>query len=148
MNNGVRQAREHTRRWTGEALRFGLVGVVGFGVDALALLAAIHLGGMDLYRARVVSYLAAATTTWFLNRRFTFVSTSTQLGSQWLRFLTVNAAGGAVNYTVYALLVYLSQPFRDAPVLAVAVGSLTGFLLNFAGSKWLVFGARPGAKLR
>ena len=52
-------------------LRFGLVGAVGFLVD-VGVLYAMHGLGLDLYTARVVSFLAAATFTWLGNRFFTF----------------------------------------------------------------------------
>lgn len=129
----------------GQFLRFGLVGVIGFVVDATVLYFALRSIQMDFYSGRLLSYLAAATTTWLLNRRFTFSDASTRPGQQWLRFLMVNGLGGGVNYTVYALLVSFSPPFSNSPVLAVALGSLSGLLLNFAGSKWLVFQAKTGS---
>ena len=126
----------------GQFLRFGLVGIIGFLVDATVLHLALWLIQLDFYSGRLLSYLAAATTTWLLNRRFTFGDASARPGQQWLRFLMVNGLGGGINYTVYALLVFFSPLFRNAPVLAVALGSLSGLLLNFAGSKWLVFQAK------
>ena len=59
------------RRSLGQFLRFGLVGTAGFVVDAAALTAAMALG-LGPYGGRVVSYLAAVTFTWAMNRRFTF----------------------------------------------------------------------------
>ena len=129
----------------GQFLRFGVVGVIGFVVDATVLHLALQLMQLDLYSGRLLSYLAAATTTWLLNRRFTFGDASSCPGRQWLRFLMVNGLGGGVNYVVYALLVSFSPLFRNAPVLAVALGSLSGLLLNFGGSKWLVFQSETGS---
>ena len=57
------------RRSLGQFLRFGLVGTAGFVVDAAALTAAMAWLGLGPYGGRVVSYLAAVTFTWAMNRR-------------------------------------------------------------------------------
>jgi putative flippase GtrA len=96
--------------------------------------------GADLYSGRFASYLAAATLTWYGNRTLTFRDRrSARRGAEWLRFLMVNAPGGAVNYGVYALLVSRIPLFGDQPSLAVAVGSLAGLLFNFMASRLAVF---------
>src|SRR3954454_14137207 len=53
-------------RLLGEFLRFGVVGTVGFVVDAAVLMAAIALG-LGPWLGRVLSYLLGATTTFGLN---------------------------------------------------------------------------------
>lgn len=121
-------------------IKFGMVGTVGFVVDAGVLYGFLYLAGLDPYSARVPAYLAAATTTWALNRAFTFRGAPAGRPlHQWARFLMVNAVGGVVNYAVYALLMLQGPPFTSHPVLAVAGGVLAGLVFNFAGSRKLVF---------
>jgi putative flippase GtrA len=120
-------------------LKFGAVGVLGFLVDASVLYLAWSGIGLDLYSSRVLSYICAATTTWWLNRSWTFRSTDQRHWAEWLRFVALNLGGGVVNYTAYALLVTLSPLFGRYPVLAVAVGSLSGMLVNYAVSYLWVF---------
>jgi len=119
-------------------LFFGIVGTVGFLVDTGVLYVAILFGGMGLYSARVVSYLCAASVTWFLNRRFTFKS-SNEPSREWLLFASVNIAGGIVNYGTYAFLVSRYPYIAANPVFGVAVGSLMGMTVNFFLSRKLVF---------
>ena len=112
-----------------------------------ALSAALKLLELDVYSGRVFSFLVAATTTWALNRRFTFTGAGgrTDSGSparQWLRFLGANALGGAVNYAVYAAIVTFTTLGAALPVLAVAPGSIAGLAFNFTISKFWVFKAR------
>jgi putative flippase GtrA len=127
----------------GQFLRFGIVGVAGFGVDASVLAAALTMGS-GVYWGRALSYVAAATCTWALNRHWTFRDRTSGRVSQWARFLAVNALGGAMNYGVYALLVRHTGDRSVAfPVFAAAVGSLCGLAFNFMLSKRLVF--RPGS---
>ena len=128
------------RFFRAELIRFGIVGMIGLFVDIAVLYACIQIGGLGLYASRVVSYLAAATTTWGLNRVFTFTGNHVgKIHHQWARFVTVNAFGGIVNYAVYALLISAGDPFVTHPALAVAAGSLSGMFFNFTASKKLVF---------
>lgn len=119
--------------------KFSLVGVAGFIVDSIVLYCAIWLG-LGHYFGRACSYLFAATSTWWMNRRFTFPNASSgRLIHQWAKFLLLNAIGGLVNYSVYGFLISQIQFFFDYPVFAVAIGSLSGLIFNFSGSRAFVF---------
>lgn len=120
---------------------FALVGGAGFLVDAGVLLFLLNVLHVNVYLARVVSWLVAATFTWRLNRRFTFRTASAGgAWQQWLRFLAANLGGGLINLAVSTTLIAAADV---APVLAVACGSLSGLLWNFASSRQFVFTARP-----
>jgi putative flippase GtrA len=90
------------------------------------------------YLGRVVSYLAAGSAGWWLNRRFTFASRGARQ-REWLRYLTANLAGGTANYAVYAALVAWVPLCRAHPTIAVAAGSLAGLVFNFTMSRRFVF---------
>jgi len=106
-----------------------------------------------VYGGRVVSYLAAATFTWYLNRRITFRHTGRDGAFwQWLKFLGANALGGLLNYGVYGVVVALGPGVLAwigvpaglgalVPYAGVAAGSLTGLVVNFVMSRALVFRA-------
>lgn len=129
-------------RLLGEFLRFGIVGVAGFLVDAGVLTAGIALG-TGPWIGRVVSYLAAATTTFALNRVWTFRAARSAggLGRQWMLFLLVNLLGFVCNYGTYAALVAGVPLVAAQPVIGVAAGSLAGMAANFLMSRRFVFGA-------
>lgn len=116
---------------------FTLVGAAGFVVDASVLLL-LHAVGLDIYVARLLSWLTAATATWWLNRTLTFMDRSASLLRQWLMFLAANSAGGLINIGVSSALIAA----RLAPVAALACGALAGLLWNFLASRRFVFG-RP-----
>jgi putative flippase GtrA len=120
------------------AIKFGLVGVVGFVVDSIVLMVMIEFG-LDPYSGRAVSFMVAVTTTWLLNRSFTFRDRDPRLLGQWIKFASVNSLGGAVNYGTYAVLVANVQLFAAWPVLGVVVGSLAGMVFNLYLSKRYVF---------
>jgi len=131
----------------GQVLRFGIVGGVGFLVDA-GMLYLLLTWGLDPYSGRVVSFVAAATTTWILNRSFTFRRDSPSEhhpAGEWLAYLGLMVIGGLVNYGTYAAAITFSEPVRQHPVIGVALGSIAGMAINFWTSKRLVFErkARP-----
>lgn len=122
--------------------RFGLVGVGGLFVDMAVLYAVMWGLGLAAVPAKVFSFLAAATFTWWLNRRYTFGGSGKSLLHEWASFLATNAFGGAVNFAVYTVIVTQSPPYTRVPALATAMGSLSGLLLNYTVSRHLVFKVR------
>ena len=125
-----------------EFLRFGVVGTIGFVVDTAVLYAGIALG-LGLYGGRAVSYLLAATTTWALNRLWTFRGRGNgPVHQQWALFLLVNLIGFAMNYGTYAALIAYVPMVAAHPVLGVAAGAIAGMFGNFLLSRQLVFRAR------
>ena len=129
-----------------EFLRFGVVGAIGFVADTAVLYGAIALGS-GLYLGRALSYLAAATTTWALNRAWTFRGRGDGPAQrQWALFVAVNLIGFVLNYGTYAALVTFVPLVAAHPVLGVAAGSIAGMFTNFALSRQVVFRAKapPG----
>jgi len=133
----------HLRR---EIILFAISGVFGFIVDAGIVQFLVREWAVDPYLARVVSFLAAATTTWSFNRKFTFAGKSS--GSrrrELLRYIVAMAGGFALNYGAYALCVATWPLVRSWPAIGVAIGSAAGAVLNFLSSKYWIFRApKPG----
>lgn len=126
-------------------LRFAVVGVLGFLVDAGVLTLLVGPAGIDPYLARVPSFLAAATATWLCNRYWTFADRrGRERLAELRRWLLAMAGGGLVNYGVYAALLATVPAVQAWPVLGVAAGSLAGMLVNFAtSSRWIFPAGRP-----
>lgn len=121
-----------------EFLSFVVVGAIGFGVDLGVLyLLAPYLGW---YGARVVSFIAAATATWALNRHFTFRERRSggSILREYAHYLLTMVGGALVNYATYVLtLHWVGGPL--APALGVAIGSCAGLAVNFLSARHLVF---------
>lgn len=133
-------------RVVGEFMRFGVVGVVGFLVDVGVLKVALSLG-LGPWFGRIISYVAAASTTFALNRAWTFRSrqaggqdSAGRVGRQWAVFLMVNLVGFAFNFGTYAALLAASGLVARHPELGVAAGSIAGMAGNFLLSRRFVFG--------
>ncbi|MEO6852677.1 MAG: GtrA family protein [Rhodoferax sp.] len=118
-------------------LRFCMVGIVGLGVDLAVLYATAWALGW--YGARVLSFTAAATATWWLNRRYTFqAADNTSVWTQYSRYMVSMLGGAVLNYTAYvATLHWVDLPGKAA--LGVALGSCAGLLSNYLTARHLVF---------
>ena len=122
-------------------LRFSIVGAAGYFVDVGVLYLMLHLG-LDLYSARVVSFLTAATSTWIGNRWYTFSvneSSRQSLSREWAAYVGAMSLGGLANYGAYALLITFFVVFRDHPWLAVAGGTGAGLLINFVLARRILY---------
>lgn len=129
---------ERHQRIGGEFLRFGTVGAFGFCID-VAVVYALR-GALGLYGAGMVAYFAAASANWALNRVWTFRDRDhSAVHAQWARFLAVNFFGFVLNRGAYSLLIASLAEARAQPIIAVAAGSISGFLVNFLLSRRLVF---------
>lgn len=126
-------------RLTARLLRFGLVGTAGYLVDAGLLQTMVQWGGINPFLARLGSFIAAATATWWLNRTYTFSARHQASGGEWLRYITAMTLGGLINYGAFAAaLLWLPHPLRQ-PWLAVACGSLAGMAANYYTSSRFIF---------
>jgi putative flippase GtrA len=123
--------------------RFGVVGSTGLVVDT-AVLCSARSAGAGLYGGRILSYVAAATATWTMNRVCTLREARNRPGGappaqQWALLLAVNLAGFLVKYGTYVLRVGKLPPAAAHPVLALAAGALAGMGGNFLLSRRYVF---------
>ncbi len=121
-------------------MRFSAVGTAGFLVDSAVLVLLTDLIGLNPFLARVPSFLAAATFTWWVNRSWTFQhSFRSPVAWQWLRYLLAMKVGAAVNFMVFALALILSNFAYQNPVLGVALGSIAGLAVNYLMASRLIF---------
>lgn len=112
--------------------RFCLVGVVGFTVDAGVLQFLVSGTGANPYLARVISFVAAASTTWAMNRHYTFNVERRATHREWARYVSLMVFGAVANYGAFAVSIAEWELARTYLWLAVAVGSVVGLALNFS----------------
>ena len=121
-------------------LRFALVGVVGFVVDAGVLQALISLAGWGPIAARAVAIPVAVFATWLLNRTITFPdSHGGPVLASMARYAAVSAVGASVNFIVYSALVFASQAMAALPIVPLAIASIVALIVNYLGSKHFAF---------
>lgn len=122
-----------------QLLRFAVVGAIGFVVDVTVLYALLGLS-LDYMTARLISFVAAAYTTWRINRRVTFNPAQNESAwIEWGRYLLAMSLGGCVNLAAYHTVMSTFAQTVFTPGLAVAIGSVCGLAVNFVTAKWWVF---------
>lgn len=128
-----------TRTGLIQAGRFGLVGGLGFVIDAGLLFIFTSLLGLGPFLWRVVSFLVASVVTWWLHRHYTFQRACATPVRQWGRFVVFNGAGAGLNFAIYSLLLIYGEAPLDKPMVAVTISSALAFVYNFTVSKYVVF---------
>lgn len=128
-------------------LRFAAVGVTISIIDASGLYLLLALG-INPYLGRLISYTAAMSVGYLLNRCFTFhhIETGRALWHSLIRHFSVHSVGGILNFAVYSCVLILGQKMggeiavsATLPLIGVWIGGLFGLGFNFFFSKRLVF---------
>lgn len=117
--------------------RFGLVGFAAFLVDASVLSALVWVG-FPVALARVPSVMLSIFTTWTLNRKYTFRTSTKANLSEFLKYTGAIGVGISVNYGVFLLALGLSQTVRDMPVIGLVISTLAAMSLNYLSARFLL----------
>ena len=128
------------------ALKFALVGAVGFAVDAGLLILLFDIARLDLESSRIAAFVCAASTNWFFNRVYTFADRDRRgrKSLQWMRFVTSAVISAIPNLGVFFLLMRAFPETTVYALLAMCCGILAGYTCNYQLSRRWVFGARAG----
>lgn len=121
--------------------RFGAVGIAGFGVDVATVY--LSMATLGLYVSGLLAYFTAVTTTWALNRAWTFAGRGGgSLARQWMLFVAANSVGFVLNRGTFFVLVVVVPLCARHPVFAILAGVAAGMFANFNLSRNLVFRAQ------
>jgi putative flippase GtrA len=139
----LRAAVQEQRALVTQFARFLGVGAIGYVVNLAVFAAATHGAHIDFRASAVISFVVALTTTFVLNRRFTFAAHHGPVLVQLWRYALVNLAGFGTNLAVLIVLVSVAGV---AKVPAEAVAAAVATPVNFLGGRlWAFAGARRGA---
>lgn len=123
-----------------EAVRFLIVGTIGFVIDTAVTYAVIHLAGIGPYLARLPAFLVAVTCVWAMNRSFTFrMGRDGANVGEWTRFVGVYVGGALINFAVYSVVVWSGPRHVLLPVIGIAIGQAVAIFWNYFGARRLVF---------
>lgn len=125
------------RRFMNKLIRFGIVGGTGFAVDAAVLWILLRFTSVGPLPARIAAIALAMTTTWLLNRSFTFGASQRSVVVEGFRYGAVALTTAAVNYAIYASLL-LSMPHLN-PMAALVFASAGAMAFSFFGYARFVF---------
>lgn len=130
----------------GRFASFSTVGIIGFGIDASILSTLVHVFAWPHYTARALSFAAAVTGTWYLNRHWVFVRTR-NLAREYGAYFGVQAVGATINLGTYALAITLVPGLSRLPVLPLAAGASLALLFNYsAANRWVFAATAPDSR--
>lgn len=119
------------------------VGAIGFVVDATILSALVHGAGWPHYSARALSFAAAVSVTWYLNRHWVFARTS-EGAREYGAYFGVQVLGAVINLGTYALVIAFFPPLARLPVVPLAAGAALALVFNYSAAGRWVF-AQPSS---
>jgi putative flippase GtrA len=119
--------------------RFAVVGTVGFAVDAGVLQLLVGLAGWSPFAARVVSFPAALTATFVLNRAWTFRALRMSPIRAYGAYGVIQAIGAGLNLLVFSICLLAVPSLYQHPAVALAIGSVVAMIFNYYASRRLVF---------
>lgn len=126
------------RTKTGRLILFSTIGSIGFAVDAGILI--VLIPSIGHYAGRMVSFSVAVLVTWVLNRSLTFRDRrSAKWGRELLSYVSAQSIGAMTNLAAYAVCITVSLWLMRYPVVALAIGSAFGLLVNFTMMHLVVF---------
>lgn len=128
-----------------EIVLFAVGGLLGLLVDASIVQRLVGVLHWNLYAARVVSFLCAASLTWWWNSRHTFAHrmSGRAAHAEWVHWLGLMGFGAVINYGVYVCLLLLFPALHPWPALPAAGGSVVAAGVNFSIARRVLF---PGRK--
>ena len=120
-----------------------MVGALGFAVDAGILLLASKLAGWSPLAARAVSFPAALTCTWWLNRRFAFAGRGLDsAASEYGLYSLIQVLGAIINMGVFVACLELWPAWERVPVVPLAIGASIALAFNFSALRSVLYGRR------
>jgi putative flippase GtrA len=132
-----RIATRSLRHWGG----FVLSGSTAALVDAGLTGAMIHGLGADRLIARFLAILVAMVVAWWMHRRITFAVSARPSLAEFTRFVTVAGSANALNYAIYAGLLWAWPALWWLAALVAGTGIATIFA--YLGFRLGVFRERP-----
>lgn len=112
----------NSRREQKRFVKFAIVGAVGMGVDFLVFNLFFALLGLPPVTSSILSFLAAVTSNFILNRSWTFHdSRSKSLRLQLVQYVLVNVVGLVIRTPIFAALGAVFHGFLDGRQLPLGV---------------------------
>lgn len=116
---------------------FLVSGLVALGVDMSFTSGLTRIAGLSPYLSRLIGISFAMVVAWILHRRLTFGLSHPPAFAEFLRYAAMAWSVAALNYALYAGLLYgvAGMP----PEAALVVASVVAMVVSFLAMKFGVF---------
>jgi dolichol-phosphate mannosyltransferase len=135
---------EYRKPWLSKYIKFSAVGLVGAIINSAVLWTANEIFFVYYLRAAVLAFCVAATSNYYMNRRWTYRSKG-KMPKQYSQFLLVSICGLALNLVILKGIVDGVMPALDlakdkASIYLVVANLIAIFIVSifnfFANSFW------------
>lgn len=117
-------------------IKFGLVGLLSFLVDAGIYLILTRYLAVFYLIAKMISFILAAINSYIFNRAWTFRSKNTQIGREFIQFFIVSSIGLGLN----SLIMFLAVDYiKLNDILGLVIATAITMFWNFSANKLWVF---------
>ncbi len=126
--------RHQTRVFLAELTKFGLIGLINTALD-FAILNALHFGlGVGPLTSKCVSTVIAATTSYFMNRHWTFRNRARSgMRREYMLFFLLNLVGLIIGLVCIAVVRY---GFNKDTAAAINFANLVGLVIGTVFRFW------------
>jgi putative flippase GtrA len=129
------------RQEAATALKFALVGGLGFLTDISVLHLCLRVLRLTPLEGRAVSLTCAMQVTFLINGLIVFRCLSWRgCGRLWLAYMGSNGLGNLINYLAFAALVSSRLPEVSRNGWALVISSGVAYAFNFLCARFMVFG--------
>lgn len=129
--------RERIKPLAGQAVRFGAVGFLNTAIDFALFTLALKVFGLPELVSQAIGYGGGVLNSFFVNRAFTFKARHVRSLGAFSLFVLINLVSLGVSLLV---LYALREAFPIGVYPAKLIATVMAWGINFAGSRWLVFG--------
>jgi putative flippase GtrA len=123
-----------------QIIRFGIVGTIGFIVDAFILLLLVHIFDLTIELSRLFSFSIAVFVTWLINRSFTFSkNTNFDKKKEYCLYFILQTIGALINYIIFIVLVNNYTFFEIYLIIPLAIASIIAMFFNYLSIKKIIY---------
>ena len=112
-------------------VRFCIVGSSGLSIDFIITYLLKEKVNLNKYLSNSCGFIIAASSNYYLNRIWTFNSTSIDIATQYTNFILVSIIGLVINNTlIFIFHNKFKKGFYLAKIIAIIITTIWNFLAN------------------
>ena len=113
-------------------LKFGVVGIMGVGIDFFITWLCKEKMGLNKYLSNAIGFSLAVVSNFLWNRYWTFEANSQAFMEQFLKFVLIAVAGLAINSLFLFLILRFCQiNFYVTKILVIGLVFFWNFYMNY-----------------
>lgn len=122
---------------------FLIAGSAAAGANFLVLYLLSNVLGISPYFAQILGLWASITTSWWINRTWTFPAQNSPSVKEYFSYVASMLVSSAVNYLCFVLVLQVDPFFTANPAIALIPSTCVSMFVSYFGMKLFVFKKTP-----